>query len=104
DLRQVLDHFNQGKALMVPELASDAEALKALKGVRGLVEAARSGRFEGESNGDLIVACELVLEGLHAQKKLARNETRGSASYTQAKPERPSRGAYFDDWTGGKVN
>jgi magnesium chelatase subunit I len=104
DLRQVLDHFNHGKTLTVSEMASEQDALKAFKNVRGLVDAARSGLIDDDEPGSLIVACELILEGLHAQKKLARNEGRGSASYSQAKPERPGRGTYYDDWTGGKVN
>jgi len=105
DLRQVIDHFNQGRTITIAEMASDAEVLKQLKSVRGLVEAASSGQFEDAAADSLITACELVLEGLHAQKKVARSEARGSASYSQAKPERPSRGgAVYDDWSSGRVN
>ncbi|MBX3278896.1 MAG: magnesium chelatase [Acidobacteria bacterium] len=104
DLRQVLDHFQHGKTLTVSEMGGDDDLLKAFKGVRGLIDAARSGRIETGAKGALIVGCELILEGLHAQKKLARNEGRGGASYTQAKPERAGRSVHFDDWTGGKVN
>lgn len=104
DLRQVLDHFQNGKTLTVSEMACDDDLLKAFKGVRGLLDAARSGRIETAAKDALIVGCELILEGLHAQKKLARNEGRGGASYTQSKPERAGRSVHFDDWTGGKVN
>ena len=48
----------------------------------------RSGKLEDDAGGSLITACELVLEGLHAQKKVARSEARGAASYSQAAPER----------------
>jgi magnesium chelatase subunit I len=106
DLRQVLDHFNQGRALKLAELSSDEAALKEFRKVKGLVDAARAGKLEDESTGSLIVGCELILEGLHSQKKIARSEEQGAASYTQAKPERVSRRerAAFDDWTGGSVN
>lgn len=104
DLRQVLDHFNHGRTLTVAEMASDAEALKEFKGVRGLLDAARSGKLEDEAADSLITACELVLEGLHAQKKVARSEARGAASYSQAAPERATRRQTFDDWSSDKIN
>jgi magnesium chelatase subunit I len=104
DLRQVLDYFNQGRTLTVAEMASETEVFKQFKNVRGLMQAARSGRLEEESTGSLIVACELVLEGLHAQKKLARSEARLGASYSQAKPERQTRSSFYEDWSSGKVN
>ena len=70
-----------------------------------LVDAARGGKVESNSNGALIVACELILEGLHSQKKIARNEEKGKTSYNQATPERGSRRQQqFDDWSGGRVN
>jgi magnesium chelatase subunit I len=104
DLRQVLDHFDQGRMLTIAEMASDSEALKQFKSVRGLMDAARSGKFDGPAADSVIAACELVLEGLHAQKKVARSEARGAASYSQAKPERPSRRQSFDDWSSDKIN
>jgi magnesium chelatase subunit I len=104
DFRQVLDHFNQGKALTLGESMSDEGTLAELKKVRGLVDAARSGKIDDDAPATLIAACELVLEGLHAQKKLARSEERGKASYKQAAPEKSARKQVFDDWSGGKVN
>ncbi len=104
DFRLVLDHFNHGKSLTLSDAMSDDEMLKELGKVNGLFDTVRSGRIEDETKWTLIAACELVLEGLHAQKKLARSEERGKASYTQAAPERPSRRQVFDDWSEGKVN
>ena len=104
DLRQVLDHFNHGRTLSIAEMASDEDAIKALKAVKGLMDAARSGKIEDDSGGALIAACELVLEGLHAQKKLARSEEQGKASYAQAAPERKSGRQTFEDWSGGRLN
>ncbi|MBI3422403.1 MAG: magnesium chelatase [Acidobacteria bacterium] len=106
DLRQVLDHFNHGKSLLIHELASSADVLAQFNKVKGLLDAVRSGLLEDEADGTLICGCELVLEGLHAQKKLARSEARGSASYSQVAQERPSkrRERDFDDWSGGRLN
>ncbi|HWQ31346.1 MAG TPA: magnesium chelatase [Blastocatellia bacterium] len=104
DLRQVLDHFNHGKTVSLSEMAGNDDALRIFKSVKGLIDAARSGRLDDESSGSLIAACELILEGLHAQKKLARSEERGKASYTQAAPERRSGRQTFEDWSGGRLN
>ena len=105
DLREVLDHFKDKTELLVGELSSDEETLNRLRGVSGLIEAVKSGRRdEDESKGSLIVACELILEGLHANKKLERKEARGAASYGRARAESPKRPAYYDDFTGGKLN
>lgn len=104
DLRQVLDHFNHGKTLSLAEMAGNESVLKSFRAVKGLLDAARSGRIGDESNGVLIAACELVLEGLHAQKKLARSEEQGKASYTQATPERRAGRQTFEDWSGGRLN
>ncbi|HYE74176.1 MAG TPA: magnesium chelatase, partial [Blastocatellia bacterium] len=105
DLRQVLDHFNQGRTLKLAELASNEVALKEFRKIKGLVEAARGGKLEDDSNSSIIVGCELILEGLHSQKKISRNEEQGSASYGQAKQERSSRrDRMFEDWPGGSVN
>ena len=104
DLRPVLDHFNHGKTVSLSEMAGNDDALRIFKSVKGLIDAARSGKLDDESSGSLIAACELILEGLHAQKKLARSEERGKASYTQAAPERRSGRQTFEDWSGGRLN
>ena len=104
DLRAVLDHFNQNTELLVGELSSDAETLSRMRDVHGLIDATMGGRFDRESDANLIAACELILEGLHANKKLDRKEARGAARYGKARGESPKRPAYYDDWTGGKVN
>ena len=104
DVRQVLDHFNHNRNLVLNEMMADETALAELKKVKGLLDAARSTMLEDELPGTLIGACELLLEGLYAQKKLARNEERGGAKYTQAPQERPNKRRDFDDWGGGRLN
>jgi magnesium chelatase subunit I len=104
DFRLVMDHFNNGKSLALSDVMTAEEATSQLRKVRSLIETARSGRLENDSQATLIAACELILEGLHSQKKLARNEEKGKTSYNQATPERPNRRQTFDDWSGGRVN
>jgi len=104
DFRQVLDHFNNGKSLLLADNMSAEVMLESLKRVKGMLDAVRSGRIEDDSPATQVAAAELVLEGLHAQKKLARTEDRGQASYSQAQSEKSSRRQVYDDWSGGKVN
>lgn len=105
DVRQVTDFFAQGKLLILNEMDSDAAAFAQLGKVKGLLHAARSGNIEDEETNTLIAACELILEGLHAQKKVARSAEKGEASYKQAPSERQSRkDRQFDDWGGGRLN
>ncbi len=104
DFRQVLDYFNHGRTLTMSETSGDDDVIKELGKIKGLFEAVKSGRLEDEAKSTIIAASELILEGLHAQKKVARSEERGKASYSQAAPERPSRRQVLDDWSGGKVN
>ena len=105
DVRQVIDFFSQGKLLILNEMDSDNDAFAQLNKVKGLVNAARSGKIEDENTGTLIVACELILEGLHAQKKVARSLEKGEASYKQAPSERKSRkDRPFDDWDDVRLN
>ncbi len=105
DVRQPLDFFSQGKIILLNEMDSDVTAFAQLNKVKGLVNAARSGKIEDENTGTLIVACELILEGLHAQKKVARSFEKGEASYKQAPNERKSRkDRPFDDWDDVQLN
>jgi magnesium chelatase subunit I len=104
DFRPVLDHFSNGRTLTLSDALSDELTLKELSSVKGLIDCARSGNCEHENPGALIASCELILEGLHAQKKLARTEERGKAFYSQAAPERQSKRQTFDDWSGGRLN
>ncbi len=104
DFRHVMDFFNQGKSLALSDVMTAEEALNQLRKVRALVETARTGKVEDDSESTLIATCELILEGLHSQKKLARNEEKGKTSYKQSTPERPNRRQTFDDWSSGRVN
>src|SRR4030095_16925569 len=104
DFRPVLDHFREKTELLIGEMTAESEVAERFEEVPGLLDAAGSGRVILRVPGDHIAACELVLEGLHAQKKLERKEGKSAATYSRARGENPKRQQYYDDWTGGKVN
>jgi magnesium chelatase subunit I len=56
--------------------------------------ASRSGLADKSESQVLVAVCELILEGLHAQKKISRSEERG---YVAAKPER--RGQAYESFS-----
>jgi magnesium chelatase subunit I len=103
DFRPVVDFFNLGNTVMMSDMIPDRDAYGEFQRVTGLIDIARS-KIKEETEGAIVSACELVLEGLYAQKKLARTEEHGVASYQRVTPERPSRKQNFDDWTGGRLN
>jgi magnesium chelatase subunit I len=84
----VVEWFDQGGALKV---AGDERSDICLQGfgvVPGLIESAR--RFaDGEDAGVMVAACELILEGLAAHKRISRTDELG---YTRVRPEKRDGG------------
>ena len=93
DFTRIVAWFDQGGALKV---SGDERAEVCLKGfamVPGLVETAADGGLAPKEDVErTISACELVLEGLAAHKRITRNEELG---YTRAKPERREPGSGY---------
>ena len=86
----VIEYFETGGALQVAELSSAEACLKGFTTVPGLVELARtatSGEVDVDETANLVVASEVVLEGLVARRKISRNE---AGSYERRK-DRPRR-------------
>jgi magnesium chelatase subunit I len=104
DPRPILDYFNQGDPVRLADTMTDEDAFDELSRVTGLMTLVRSRKVENSLPGTLITYCELVLEGLHARKKLDRRDEDGEDVYQQAEPERPTVRRNFDDWGGGRVN
>ena len=90
DLGRIVAWFDGGGALKV---AGDERTDVCLKGfgvVPGLLAIVADGGLAPASDQATTVAgCELVLEGLAAQKRISRSEELG---YTRAKPERREPG------------
>jgi magnesium chelatase subunit I len=85
DCSKIISFFNDGGALRLSEMDSSALCLQILRPVNGLLEAAgQSGLADLGDPGAMVSACELILEGLYARKKISRNEERG---YSAAKQE-----------------
>jgi magnesium chelatase subunit I len=90
DLSKVVAWFDQGGALKVSGDQRSDICLKGFSVVPGLVEIVTEfGLAEAKDSARQVAACELVLEGLAAQKRISRSEELG---YTRAKPERREPG------------
>ncbi len=89
NLQPVVQWFEMGGELKVPEGAKAAEELAALRRIQGLLEHADRLGVHGKSGAALLAAAgEFILEGLWAQKRINRNEERGFYA-DQPKPVEP---------------
>ncbi len=89
DCSKVITWFNDGGTLQVSDLDSSDLCLKSFRRVDGLLSAAAQSGLSDKSQPALMVSvCEMILEGLHAQKKISRSEERG---YAAARQETRSR-------------
>jgi magnesium chelatase subunit I len=92
DLSKIVAWFDQGGALKVPGDERSELCLQGFSVVPGLVElVCEFGLAVRKDAPRAVAACELVLEGLAAQKRISRSEELG---YTRAKPERREPGGY----------
>ncbi len=95
DLERIVTWFDTGGVLRLSGEEASETGLKAFATVDGLLDAVRAmNPPEGHRPGVAFGACELVLEGLAAQKRISRNEDDGS--WGRARPER-RRPKSFDD-------
>jgi magnesium chelatase subunit I len=78
DAAPVVEYFDGGGALQVAELSSAEACLKGFGAVSGLVELARTAAHAEpgiDAQASLVVASEVVLEGLVAKRRISRNES-----------------------------
>ena len=77
-VKETVAWFDAGGAVKIADTTGAAEALKFLHKVPGLLElTALLGVPEKAEAGLTVSACEFILEGLHVQQKIDRNEQRG---------------------------
>jgi magnesium chelatase subunit I len=77
-IQETVAWFDAGGAVKVANVTPAGEALRFLEKVPGLVEmTALLGVPEKTDPGFTVSACEFILEGLHVQQKIDRNEQRG---------------------------
>ncbi|HWB42299.1 MAG TPA: magnesium chelatase [Gemmatimonadales bacterium] len=90
DLGRIVAWFDQGGALKVPGDERSELCHQGFAVVPGLLDVVCDvGLAPRDDHPRAVAACELVLEGLAAQKRISRTEELG---YTRAKPERRDPG------------
>jgi magnesium chelatase subunit I len=88
DLQPVIQWFELGGDLKVPESAPAAESLAQLKKIQGLMEHVERLGADGRSGpAGMAAAAEFILEGLWAHKRISRNEERGFHAERPKTPE-----------------
>jgi magnesium chelatase subunit I len=92
NLQPVVQWFELGGDLKVPENATAIEQLAALRRIQGLLEHVERLGAGGKSDAALTAAAgEFILEGLWAHKRISRNEVRGFFGEPPAKPAEPRK-------------
>jgi len=87
-LEQVVQWFELGGALKVSGEAPAAALLEQFRKIQGLIEAtAALGLTAKNDPAELAAGCEFVLEGLHAHRKINRNEERGFYAEERPRPD-----------------
>ena len=92
DTQQIVQWFDLGGEIQLADTAGAAEALQSLRGIQGLMEKLVKLNVGPKDTPEVQVsAAEFVLEGLHAHKRIGRNEERVfTAGEKQPKPaEKP---------------
>ncbi len=78
---QIVDWFDSGNALEIPIGAQTKDCLKALKRVPGLLGRTAYLQLKGNRAELQVAGAELILEGLHAMRKLSRDEAAGATQF-----------------------
>jgi magnesium chelatase subunit I len=77
DMQQIVQWFDLGGEIQLTDTAGAGEALQSLRGIQGLMEKLVKLNVGPKDKPETQVsAAEFVLEGLHAHKRIGRNEER----------------------------
>ncbi len=88
DLQPVVQWFEMGGELKLPESASAAESFAQLKHIQGLLDHVERLGVNGKADPAITAAAaEFILEGLWAHKRISRNEERGFHAERPKAPE-----------------
>jgi len=99
DAEPVIRYFDEGGALKVSETAQDDLLLQGFSRVTGLLEIVAASPLVDDTSTDAerVAACELVLEGLHAKRRISRTEGGGYVRRrSRRRPGHGSMGPGFD--------
>src|SRR5256886_4917425 len=91
NMQQIVQWFDLGGEIQLADTAGAGEALKALHSIQGLMEKLTKLNVGPKDTAELQVsAAEFVLEGLHAHKRIGRNEER-VFSAREKQPRHPEK-------------
>jgi magnesium chelatase subunit I len=98
NVSQIVQWFDLGGSLKLDENVDAAGMVRQLGGIQGLMEKTKAlGLTSNEPDAVRAAAAEFVLEGLHAHRRISRNEERGFAAEEkrregrdEVKSERPN--------------
>jgi magnesium chelatase subunit I len=89
NFQPVIQWFELGGELKLPELANTDERYRQLSKIQGLMEhTGRIGANDPKNHGAVAAAAEMILEGLWAHRRIGRSEERGYFAEKQ-KPQEP---------------
>ena len=78
DFSRVVKWFDLGGSLKLDEAVDSATMVRQLGAIQGLMEKTKAlGVSENEPDAVRAAAAEFILEGLHAHRRISRNEERG---------------------------
>lgn len=94
DAGPIIEYFDTGGALKLSSSASDSLLIEAFSTVTGLVPLVSASGIAGEGSeaGVMAAGCELVLEALHAKRRITRTDSGG---FMRRRPaQRPGGGGF----------
>jgi magnesium chelatase subunit I len=100
NLKQVVQWFELGGEIQLTDTAPSQELIKALTNIQGLIEKTEALKLADADHPEVQVsAAEFILEGLHAHKRIGRNEERVFSAGEKQPParEREARREEFNE-------
>ena len=91
-MQQIVQWFDLGGEIQMADTASASDSVQALRNIQGLMEkTVKIGVGPKDTPESQVSAAEFVLEGLHAHKRIGRNEERvfSAGEKPVKKPEKP---------------
>jgi magnesium chelatase subunit I len=89
NVAQIIQWFDLGGSLKLDENADSASMVQQLGGIQGLMEKTKAlGLSSNEPDAVRAAAAEFVLEGLHAHRRISRNEEKGFAAEEKRRENR----------------
>ena len=90
---QIIQWFDLGGSLKLDENVDSSTMVKQLAGIQGLMEKTKAlGLTANEPDALRASAAEFILEGLHAHRRISRNEERGFAAEEKQRREQREEG------------